>query len=85
MAPYTLLTALALWGLLLAFRNGMSSAPMYAAVLLAAPLAYYATHVQPRYRHPLDPFLLILAAYAWIEHSRESQQNSSVAPHTGHS
>jgi hypothetical protein len=80
-APYTLLTALALGGLLLAFRNGMSSAPTYAAVLFAAPLAYYATHVQPRYRHPLDPFLLILAVYVWTERSRARRQTSSVAPH----
>jgi 4-amino-4-deoxy-L-arabinose transferase-like glycosyltransferase len=79
-APYTLLTVLALWGLRLAFRNGVSSAPMYAAVLLTAPLAYYATHVQPRYRHPLDPFLLILAVYAWTERSRARRQTSSVAP-----
>jgi 4-amino-4-deoxy-L-arabinose transferase-like glycosyltransferase len=73
-APYTLLTVMALWGLRLAFRAGNSFAPMYAAVLLAAPAAYYITHVQPRYRHPLDPFLLILAVYAWMQHARRRRQ-----------
>lgn len=41
---------------------------VYAFPLLAAPLAfpllYYATHTSLRYRHPLDPVLLLLTAIA---------------------
>jgi hypothetical protein len=35
---------------------------------LIFPVTYYFTLVQPRYRHPIDPVLMILASYlVWAE------------------
>lgn len=60
----TSLTILALVGLRLAFRERNPAAWLFALTILAVPLVYYFTHVNIRYRHPLDPFLVILAALA---------------------
>jgi hypothetical protein len=36
----------------------------FAAVLGAYPAVYYITHPTMDYRHPIDPILVILVAYA---------------------
>ena len=63
----TILTVLALAGLRQAFRLGKPIAWPCALLLLALPLVYYITLVSVRYRHPMDPFLVVLAAYAVVE------------------
>jgi hypothetical protein len=35
-----------------------------AVCLLLFPIPYYITHTSLRYRHPIDPFMVILTAYA---------------------
>jgi hypothetical protein len=35
--------------------------------LLAFPPVYYVTHTFPTYRHPIDPVIILLAAYAMVE------------------
>lgn len=67
------LTILMLVGLLLARRHyGDNFFPLFNAILFF-PLVYYVCHTNPRYRHPIDPVMVILAAYAvtticgWIE------------------
>ena len=57
-------TALAIVGLCLAFRQGSASAWPYALALLGFPVVYYVTNTDLRYRHPIDPELIVLAAYA---------------------
>jgi hypothetical protein len=72
--PFTLMTVLTIAGLWRAFQNGNSAGWVYAAALFFAPLSYYISHVQARYRHPMDPFFVILAAYAVIEHLRHRRE-----------
>ncbi len=73
----TTLTALALAGLVQAFRRGIAVAPAFALVLLSFPLIYYATHPETHYRHPLDPLLVVLAVYAASRPLPESRKTTS--------
>jgi 4-amino-4-deoxy-L-arabinose transferase-like glycosyltransferase len=58
------LTAMAIVGLCLAFRRDSAAAWPYALALLGFPAVYYVTNTDLRYRHPIDPELIVLAAYA---------------------
>jgi 4-amino-4-deoxy-L-arabinose transferase-like glycosyltransferase len=60
----TTLTALVVMGLYLASRRCLAGAWPYLLVLLAFPVVYYVTNTDPRYRHPIDPEMVVLAAYA---------------------
>jgi hypothetical protein len=54
----------------LVLRRSAYAFPL-AAVPLVYPAVYYATHTSLRYRHPIDPVLLILAAIGlagWLTH-----------------
>jgi hypothetical protein len=55
---------LSLLGVLLAYRQRNEIAVPFAAVMLFFPLIFYITHTSSRYRHPMDPLMLILAVYA---------------------
>jgi 4-amino-4-deoxy-L-arabinose transferase-like glycosyltransferase len=54
----------ALCGILALARSGNVYAFPLAAVPLVYPLIYYVTHTSLRYRHPIDPVTLLLAAVA---------------------
>ncbi len=57
-------SAVSFAGLLLALRaNGMNSLPL-TMCLVVFPIPYYVTHTALRYRHPIDPLMTILSAYA---------------------
>jgi len=47
------------------WRKGFAAVP-YALVTLVFPLVYYVTHVFSTYRHPIEPVILLLAAYAMV-------------------
>jgi hypothetical protein len=49
----------------LTWRRSAFSFPS-AAVVIIFPLVYYATHASLRYKHPIDPILLLLAAFAIV-------------------
>lgn len=57
---------LMLLGLRHAFREQKSYAILYASILIGFPLVYYFSFTQMSYRHPIDPFVAILAAYGAI-------------------
>jgi len=60
------LSALAWLGMCLALgRKGLNAVPP-AVVLVTFPLVYYVTHTSPTYRHPIEPVMLLLAAYVTI-------------------
>ena len=48
----------------MAIRNRREGALLFAALLLLYPLVYYGTLVHFRYRHPLEPVMVILSVYA---------------------
>jgi 4-amino-4-deoxy-L-arabinose transferase-like glycosyltransferase len=55
---------LALLGLILALRSGKKEAMPFAMLLIFYPLLYYVVFYQLRYRHPLEPALVLLGVYA---------------------
>lgn len=59
-------TALAFVGLALAVRKGNPNALPYAIFLVCYPLAYYVTFPELRFRHPLEPIMTVLCAYALL-------------------
>jgi 4-amino-4-deoxy-L-arabinose transferase-like glycosyltransferase len=65
--PAICFSALALlgWGLMLARRP--RPAWFFAPGLLLYPCLYYITYPHPRYRHPIEPLMLILAVFAVSE------------------
>jgi Dolichyl-phosphate-mannose-protein mannosyltransferase len=63
-ALFTSISLLAFFGLFLAFRNRNPAVPAFAIALLVFPIAYYVTHPTPRYRHPIEPAMVVLAVYA---------------------
>lgn len=56
------ISVLCLFGALLANRARIPEAAPFAMVLLIFPLVFYVTHTSLRYRFPMDPIMLILAA-----------------------
>jgi len=57
-----LLSLLSLLGVLYAHRSRKPEAAPYGMVLLIFPLVFYLTHSSPRYRYPMDPIIVVLAA-----------------------
>jgi 4-amino-4-deoxy-L-arabinose transferase-like glycosyltransferase len=80
------LTVLMLTGLVLVWRNRREWFLPFAAVLGAFPAVYYITHPTMDYRHPIDPMLVILVAYAvssFLDARRSRRSNAeagAVAP-----
>lgn len=62
----TLLSALAFAGMFRSIREGNRLMVPYAFTLLIYPLVYYTTNLEFRYRHPIEPELVILATYACV-------------------
>ena len=56
-------SVLALWGLLLALRRRARDATLFGLLLLFYPAIYYVVYPHPRYRHPIEPEMLILGVY----------------------
>ena len=64
LAFYTLISALAFIGLIRAIRRSVPGAWLMAAVLILYPVPYYITHPEPRFRHLIEPEMIILSVYA---------------------
>jgi hypothetical protein len=60
---YSLLSLLAFLGLYRSIQNGVSFTIPLAIILFFFPLLYYVTHPDVRYRHPIDPEIVLLAVY----------------------
>lgn len=55
-------SALALWGLVVALRRKVRGAELLLFMVLFPPLPYYLSHAENRYRHPIEPVLMLLGA-----------------------
>jgi 4-amino-4-deoxy-L-arabinose transferase-like glycosyltransferase len=64
---YSLSSILTLAGLWLAFRFQGPARWLFAWILLIFPITYYLTFTHPRYRHPIEPEMLILMVYAVLQ------------------
>ncbi len=58
---------LAIGGLLLAIKRRVHGIYLFVSLLAFYPLIYYFAFPQPRYRHPIEPELLILGVYLVTE------------------
>lgn len=58
------LSLLAWLGMVLGLRRRGTAAVPFAILLLVFPVVYYVTHVFSYYRHPTEPAIFILAAFA---------------------
>ncbi len=60
----TLLTVLALLGILRAFHHRNTNLLRFTATMACFPVVYYVSHPEAYYFRPIDPLIVILAAYA---------------------
>lgn len=60
---YAAWSLLAACGLILAIKRRVHGVFLFATILLFYPLAYYITVPEPRYRHPIEPQMLMLSVY----------------------
>jgi 4-amino-4-deoxy-L-arabinose transferase-like glycosyltransferase len=61
----SLVSLLSVAGLYYMFRGGRgTTARLYLLVLFSFPAPYYLSHLDPGFRHPVDPLLVILACFA---------------------
>jgi len=75
----TALTVLSLVGLRRAFLEHADTRWLYAFALVFFPLLYYLSKTHIRYRHPIDPELVILAVYALATWRRGSARGRPAA------
>jgi hypothetical protein len=79
-APLLASSVLALWGLGRALRKRKSGVWLFALLLLSYPTVYYFGYPHARYRHLIEPELLILAGFLVLEAQRSRKSGS----HPGH-
>jgi hypothetical protein len=72
----------ALCGIVALFRSRNPYAFPLAIAPIVYPLIYYVTHTSLRYRHPIDPILLLLAAIAvaWLFQNRHPRAENASHP-----
>jgi|HubBroStandDraft_2_1064218.scaffolds.fasta_scaffold17962_2 4-amino-4-deoxy-L-arabinose transferase-like glycosyltransferase len=64
---YVATSFLMLPALLIAHRRRLRAWPLFFGLLLLYPIPYYLTFTQVRYRHPIEPIMVLLIAYAGVE------------------
>jgi len=74
------ISLLAWLGLVLALRNKGWEAVPYAIVVATFPVVYYITHTYDSYRHPIEPAILLLAAYALVNTVEAASMKLAPAP-----
>jgi 4-amino-4-deoxy-L-arabinose transferase-like glycosyltransferase len=60
-------SVLAIWGAVRAVRQKVPGAWLFAGLLLTYPTTYYFVFPHARYRHPIEPELVILAAFLLLQ------------------
>ncbi len=70
---FLFVSVLGIWGLLLALKRRVHGVFLFASLLAFYPLVYYICFPEPRYRHPIDPQLLILGIYLVSQAQTRSQ------------
>lgn len=78
-AAFATTTVLAFWGLWMMIRQRRRAAWLLGMFLLVYPTIYYFTFPHPRYRHPIEPEMVIAGLYVlWLALPPRE------APETGH-
>lgn len=63
---FAISAALPFAGLILLFRRRRETAWLFAALLFIYPIPYYLAHPAPRYRHAIEPAMMLLAIYLFF-------------------
>jgi hypothetical protein len=50
----------------------------FTLVMIVYPLVYYVTYVFPKYRHPIEPVIFVLAAYGLVSTARFAMLKLSI-------
>ncbi len=66
-SPFLATSVLAIWGLSRALRQKRPGAWLFAGLILTYPSVYYFVYPHARYRHPIEPELLILIVFLLSE------------------
>jgi hypothetical protein len=77
---FLIMTLLAFGGLWLSFRNHKRGTFLLANFLLVYPLPYYLVNPFPRYKHPIEPEMILLTVYLLYEASRIEVRRTGVPP-----
>jgi 4-amino-4-deoxy-L-arabinose transferase-like glycosyltransferase len=64
-------SVLAFWGLVLALKRNLPGAWLYLWLVLSYPAIYYFVYPHARYRHPIEPEMLILVVYVFFALGRQ--------------
>ena len=74
----------ALWGLFLLLRQSKDrvAKAIIIIIILIYPLPYYLAVTQPRYRAPIEPFLVLLTVYGLLGIRRDVRRNAVVLEST---
>lgn len=65
-------------GLLLAIKRRLPAAWLFAGAFLLLPLVYYGVTVGARFRHPLEPIIVILGVYLFQAAERKSKTQQQI-------
>ncbi len=77
---FLMATLFAFGGLWLTLRNRKPGGFLLACFLLIYPLPYYLVNPFPRYKHAIEPEMLLLAVYLFWEASRHQIRWNTKAP-----
>jgi 4-amino-4-deoxy-L-arabinose transferase-like glycosyltransferase len=77
---YRVTTLGAVAGLVFASRRRAPRADLPIIALLVYPIVYYITDIYPRYRYPIEPFMVILGAFAASQIWREVKTRFRTSP-----
>ncbi len=72
-------SVLAIWGLARALKKKMPGAGPFLLLVLSYPTVYYFIYPHARYRHPIEPELLILIVFLISETSRRQESNPALS------
>jgi Glycosyl transferase family 2/Dolichyl-phosphate-mannose-protein mannosyltransferase len=81
-ALFLISSVLAWWGLGRAIRKRMHAVFLFASMMVVYPLTYYIVFPHARYRHPIEPAMMILGMYL-ISETRELKQKGWQAANRG--
>ncbi len=68
---------IAFLGLLLCLKRREFGSGLFAWLLFSVPLIYYITYPLPRYRHPIEPEMLILGVYLFQRAERKAPRREN--------
>ena len=76
-------SVLAFWGLGRAVRDNKTGARLFLLLFLCYPTVYYFVFPHPRYRHPIEPAILLLGVFLVSEAENWKKPNALITPGAG--